>query len=335
MLSEIKKELIKQPKIISDILSEFGFCNVNIHNTYITFGRDIEGSRKSIVIYLKDNENLIVKDHPRNIVTDLFSYIIKEKSVEYSEIFRLIKTKLNITDYYDYFEPKTIFGGFYDRIKKKSQNYIHTYENSILDNYVKCGNLRFLRDKISLETQRYFNICYDIESQGIVIPIYDQLGQIMGIKIRLNYDVDDGELKYYYLVPCLMSETLYGYSQNYKYLVENTVFIFESEKSIMQCYGYGVRNCVALGSSTISNKQIKMIMELHPKQVIFVHDEGLDFETIERNIKLLRTYTRMFEIEIGYWDSTKDNSIPHKASLSDLGKERLEYGLENEIIIVD
>ena len=178
----------------------------------------------------------------------------------------LLKNKLGITDYYDYFQTNTIFGGFYDNIKKQSTNYIHTYDNSILQQFQPHGNLRFLRDNISLSTQKFFNIRYDIESQSIVIPIYNQLGEIMGVKVRVNYDVQDGEQKYYYLIPCLMSQTLYGYSQNYNYISEKEVFLFESEKSTLQCHSYNIRNSVALGSSSLSVAQIKMLLELQPKK---------------------------------------------------------------------
>ncbi len=335
MLSEIKKELLKNPNIISDILTELGFCNVvNHHDKYLSFGRDAEGSSKSIVIRLINNEYLLVKDYPKNITKNFFTYIMNEKSIEFADIFQLIKAKLNIEDYYDYFEPKTIFGGFYDRIKKKGKKSLTIYDNLILKDYESCGNLRFLRDKISLKTQRIFNIGFDIETQSITIPIYDQIGQLIGVKARLNRKVEDGELKYFYLIPCLMSETLYGYSQNYKYLENNIILIFESEKSVMQCYSYDIYNCVALGSSTISSNQIKMILELNPNQIVFVHDEGLDFEVIKRNINFVKSYTRMFEIPVGYWDSTLDKNILHKASLSDLGKDRLIYGLNNEIKII-
>jgi hypothetical protein len=156
----------------------------------------------------------------------------------------------------------------------------------------------------------------------------------MGIKVRVNHNVEDGEQKYYYLVPCRMSQTLYGYFQNYKYLAENTVYIFESEKSTMQCYSYGIRNCVALGSSSISGYQCKMIMELQPKRVIFMHDEGLDFEVIKKNIDKLKLYSKMFDLEIGYWNTTKDKTIPHKASASDLGKEKLLEILSTQIEMI-
>lgn len=334
MLADIKKKLIDNPNRIKEVLEKFGFCHIEIHTTYMNFGRDEKGSKKSIVIKFQNNDYLMVSDYPRNVRCDFFSYIMQEKNVEFIDVLNVIKQVLNITDYYDYFNKTSIFGGLYDGIKKKNSYTIKTHDKSILEKYEKIPNLRFFRDNISLEAQKYFDIRFDIESQGIVIPILDQFGELMGVKIRVNYEIEDGELKYYYLIPCLMSQTLYGYSQNYKYLEGNTVYVYESEKSVLQCYSYGIRNCVALGSSSISRKQIQMLLELRPKKIIFMHDEGLEYEVIERNITFLKTYSRMFDIEIGYWDTTIDIDIPPKASASDLGKEKLLEILKEQIVMI-
>lgn len=331
MLDSIKKELLRNPENIVDLLQHFEFSNVILRPKYIQCGRDEYSSKKSIVIKLIDNPFLYVKDYPRNICCDIFSYIMNIRNCEFVDVLNVVKYILQISDYYDYFNSKTIFGGFYENIRKKTSNNHNIYDFSILNLYSNNGNLRFLKDNISLETQRYFNIRYDVDSQSIIIPIFDQFGSLMGVKARVNYNVDNGEFKYYYLIPCMMSQTLYGYSQNYKYLVNNTVYIYEAEKSPMQCHTYGIHNCVALGSSTISQKQCQMILELNPKKVVFMHDEGLDFETIERNIKLLKTYSRFSDVEVGYWDSTKDKTIPHKSSASDLGKKKLLHILDTQI----
>jgi len=333
MLSEIKKELINHPEKLKEILEHFDYCNVAIKSKYLQFGRDEHSSRKSIVIKLENNGFLYVKDYPRNIEKDIFSYISEQRNIEYADVLSNIKGVLGISDYYEYFNKKGIFGGFYERVKKRNINNVNTYNESILDNYVQCGNMRFLKDNISIDTQQFFNIRYDVESQGIVIPIYSQLGNLMGVKVRCNYDVEDGELKYYYLIPCAMSQTLFGYSQNYNYLVENIVFVFESEKSVMQCHSYGIRNCVSLGSGTISPKQVQMIHELNPKKVVFCHDVGFGLENIMRNIELVNSYSRFSEIELGYWNYF-DKGYVGKSSPSDLGKQEFERIINTEIKMI-
>ncbi|GEM_PF-1354894 len=333
MLADIKKELINHPDKLKDVLEHFGYCNIVIRPKYISFGRDEKSSKKSIVINLENNEYLYTIDYARNIRKDIFSYIIEQRKVEFIDVLNEVRHALGITDYYDFFDNKGIFGGFYEKIRKRRTNKVNTYDDSILDCYVNCGNTRFLADNISLLSQKFFNIKYDVESQGIVIPIRNQFGQLMGVKERFNYDVPDGEMKYFYAVPCSMSQTLFGYSQNYEFLVDNTIYIFEAEKSCMQCYSYGIRNCVSLGSGSISIQQVKMLLELNPKRIIFLHDVGYGLENIMRNIDMVKNYSRFTEVELGYW-SYFGRGYENKVSPSDLGKECLENILQNEITMI-
>lgn len=333
MLADVKRELINHPDKLKDVLEHFGYCNIVIRPKYISFGRDEKSSKKSIVINLENNEYLYIIDYARNIRKDIFSYIIEQRKVEFIDVLNEVRHALGITDYYDFFDNKGIFGGFYEKIRKRRTNKVNIYDDSILNCYVNCGNTKFLADNISLLSQKFFDIRYDIESQGIVIPIRNQFGQLMGVKERFNYDVTDGEMKYFYAVPCSMSQTLFGYSQNYEFLVDNTIYIFEAEKSCMQCFSYGIRNCVSLGSGSISIQQVKMLLELNPKKIIFLHDVGYGLENIMRNIDMVKNYSRFTEIELGYW-SYFGRGYNDKVSPSDLGKECLENILQNEITMI-
>ena len=333
MLKEIKKELLDNPEKLEELLEYFNFYNIHIHQSYISFGRAIDSSKKSIVIRLEKNDYLYVSDYARNINQDLFTYISEQRLVDFKDIISIVRKILKIDDFSIFREPQGIFGGFYEKIRKKNEYTCRTYDESILNKYVALANMRFIRDNITIDAQQFFNIRYDVESQGIVIPIYNQVGELMGVKVRCNYDVQDGEMKYYYLIPCQMSQTLYGYSQNYNYLVNNVIYIFESEKSIMQCYSYGIRNCVALGSGSISRKQVRMLLELNPKKIIFMHDVGYDLENILRNINMVKNYSRFSEVELGYWDFF-DRLYDDKVSASDLGKRELLRIMDTEIKMI-
>ena len=333
MLKEIKKELLDNPEKLEELLEYFNFYNIHIHQSYISFGRAIDSSKKSIVIRLEKNDYLYVSDYARNINQDLFTYISEQRLVDFKDIISVVRKILKIDDFSIFREPQGIFGGFYEKIRKKNEYTCRTYDESILNKYVALANMRFIRDNITIDAQQFFNIRYDVESQGIVIPIYNQVGELMGVKVRCNYDVQDGEMKYYYLIPCQMSQTLYGYSQNYNYLVNNVIYIFESEKSVMQCYSYGIRNCVALGSGSISRKQVQMLLELNPKKIIFMHDVGFDLENILRNINMVKSYSRFSEVELGYWDYF-DRLYDDKLSPSDSGREELLRIMDSEIKMI-
>ena len=333
MLKEIKKELLDNPEKLKELLEYFNFYNVHIHQSYISFGRAQDTSKKSIVVRLEKNDYLYVTDYARNISKDLFSYISEQRLVDFKDIIGVVRNILGVDDFSLFNESRGIFGGFYEKIRKRSEYSVRTYDESVLDKYIPLANKRFVDDNISIAAQQFFGIRYDVESQGIVIPIHNQIGELIGAKVRCNYEVQDGEMKYYYLIPCQASQTLYGYSQNYNYLTNNIIYIYEAEKSIMQCFSYGIRNCVALGSGSISRKQVRMLLELNPKKIIFMHDVGYDLENILRNINMVKNYSRFSEVELGYWDFF-DRLYDNKVSASDLGKKELLRIMDTEIKMI-
>ena len=333
MLKEIKKELLDNPEKLKELLEYFNLYNVHIHQSYISFGRAQDTSKKSIVVRLEKNDYLYVTDYARNISKDLFSYISEQRLVDFKDIIGVVRNILGVDDFSLFNESRGIFGGFYEKIRKRSEYSVRTYDESILDKYIPLANKRFVNDNISITAQQFFGIRYDVESQGIVIPIHNQIGELIGAKVRCNYEVQDGEMKYYYLIPCHASQTLYGYSQNYNYLTNNIIYIYEAEKSVMQCFSYGIRNCVALGSGSISRKQVRMLLELNPKKIIFMHDVGYDLENILRNINMVKNYSRFSEVELGYWDFF-DRLYDNKVSASDLGKKELLRIMDTEIKMI-
>ena len=333
MLKEIKKELLDNPEKLKELLEYFNFYNVHIHQSYISFGRAQDTSKKSIVIRLEKNDYLYVTDYARNISKDLFSYISEQRLIDFKDVIGAVRNILGVDDFGLFNESRGIFGGFYEKIRKRSEYSVRTYDESVLDKYIPLANKRFINDNISIAAQQFFGIRYDVESQGIVIPIHNQIGELIGAKVRCNYEVQDGEMKYYYLIPCQASQTLYGYSQNYSYLTNNIIYIYEAEKSIMQCFSYGIRNCVALGSGSISRKQVRMLLELNPKKIIFMHYVGYDLENILRNINMVKNYSRFSEVELGYWDFF-DRLYDNKVSASDLGKKELLRIMDTEIKMI-
>lgn len=336
MIADINEMLFKNPESIRTVLEHFGYCNVAIHSTYISCGRDEQSSKKSIVISLKNNHNrLYITDYARNINKDFYSFICTQRGVEFKDVLYQVKNALGIKDYYSLFEKKVgLFGGIYSRVNKPgSVSAIKTYDESVLTRYRNIPNTRFIKDHISIAAQRKFNIGYDIESQCITIPIYTQFGDLMGVKARCNWEVEDGEQKYYYLLPCQASKTLYGYAQNYSSLESNRVYVFESEKSVLQCYSYGITNAVALGSGSVSIHQARMIHELHPTEIILMHDTGYQIDYIKRNIAMIKRQSIFSNAKIGYWDSD-NRGYEDKLSPSDKGRCFLVNVIKNEIKMI-
>ena len=330
MIQELKKQLLENPENICTLLEEFDFAHITLKRNEIRFARNSDGG-PNIRIRLND-EYLNVTDYVNSIHTDIISYIIKEKHTDFRSVLSAIKRILNLSDDWRPQSRHLIFGGVYEHIIHRTDSSPKTYDESILDEYLKVPNERFQRDNISLEAQMKFGIGYDVVTDRITIPIRDQHGSLMGIKGRRNYETDNEEdPKYLYLVPCQMSKTLFGYSTNYSSMYGRTVMIFESEKSVLQCASYGYHNAVALGSNSLSEYQAKMILSLNPQKVIFMLDSDLPLDNTKRNIDMLRSVATMRDLQISYFDWTECLDLPAKASASDEGKEVLQYILAENI----
>lgn len=329
MIQELKKQLLENPENICTLLEEFEFEHITLKRNEIRFARNSDGG-PNIRIRLND-EYLNVTDYVNSIHTDIISYIIKEKHTDFRSVLSAIKRILNLSDDWRPQSRRLIFGGVYEHIIHRTDSSPKTYDESILDEYLKVPNERFQRDNISLETQMEFGIGYDVETDRITIPIRDQHGSLMGIKGRANFEVNEETPKYLYLVPCQMSKTLFGYSTNYSSMYGSTIMVFESEKSVLQCASYGYHNAVALGSNSLSEYQAKMILSLNPQKVIFMLDSDLPLNNTKRNIDMLRSVATMRDLQISYFDWTECLDLPAKASASDEGKEVLEYILAENI----
>lgn len=328
MIQELKKQLLENPENIRTLLSEFEFEHINIRGRFMRFARNNKGGQ-NISICL-DDEYLNVTDFVHGERKDIISYIIHEKNTNFKSVLNVIKKILNLSNDWIPKTRKLIFGGVYSKIIHKEYIQQKTYDESILNDYLSIPNDRFRKDKIDLNTQLKWNIGYDVSTDRITMPIRNELGQIVGIKGRRNYDTDDEwDAKYLYLVPCRMSNVLYGYSENYSYMYGKTVMVFESEKSVLQCASYGYYNAVALGSNNLSEHQAKLLLQLNPEQIIFMLDNNLSLENTKRNINVLRSVCVMRSLNISYFDWTECLDLEEKSSPSDEGKEVLESILQN------
>ncbi len=144
----------------------------------------------------------------------------------------------------------------------------------VLGYYRNIQNVMFQKDRISLQTQREFEIGYDLETHRITIPIRDELNTLVGVKGRLFQDyIHSKEMKYLYLFRCSKSKILFGLNKTYSYIKRSGfVYVFESEKAVMQMWDAGIKNCVAIGSHKISKRQSILLTRLGV-DVIFCYDK--------------------------------------------------------------
>lgn len=332
MFEHIKERLLEQPESIEHILSTFGFDKIRIDHKEIRCSFEPGSNPTAVVIRLQDNPNLFVKDYGRNLSLDFINYLVQSKNIPFKDVMNTIKQELHLDSIYNYKKKVGLFGGIYSNISRSNGDIeVKTYPEEILEQYGNTPNLLWLKDGISLETQRKWGVGYCTETQRITLPIRTSSGEIMAVKGRCNYVPDEFEPKYLYLVQGPMSQTLFGYSENYNSLYENDVIVVESEKSVLKMSSWGYNNVVALGSNSLSATQAKLLMSLNPKSVIFMLDKGLSLYNTKRNADLLQTFCAMKQLKIKYWSWEDNITLDDKCAPCDDTKEEFEYILRNEV----
>lgn len=326
-IQDLKNRLRDNPQEIGDILEFYGYCKIKVNAKEIRCARDEEGGANSIRIKL--NDSLSSFDFVKNIDGDIFSLIMTHKDKRFYEVLQDVKGILKI-DNVERRKKVNAFGGMFTRLSRANENplEIKTYNEDILDNYENVWNTRFAEDGISPKVQKKFRIGYDIKTHRISVPWFTSKGELCGIMGRLNYTPEDEDVpKWFPLIAFTKSLVLYGFSENYKYLIENdTVYVGESEKFVLQLATMGYRNAVSLGGGNITEEQIKLIMSTNPNKIVMCWDEGLDVQVMKNNLVKFKEFMRFKEFELCVVLDKEYKYIPKgsKASPSDFGKNTFD-----------
>lgn len=332
MLEEVKSKLLENPESIQHILETFGFDKVRINNNEIRCAFEHGTNPTAVVIRLRDNDGLFVKDYRNNTCYDLITYLVKVKNIKFKDVLDAIKQETGIVSLYNYKRKVGLFGGLYDNIRRQKDDMeVKVYSEDILQDYENSPNLLWLKDGISLAVQHKWNVGYDVDSQRITFPIRTPTGEIIAIKGRANFELSEFEPKYLYLYNGPMSQTLFGFSENFESLYEGNILVFESEKSVLKLDSWGYNNAVALGSNSLSITQAKLLMSLNPKSIIFMLDNNLPLENTKRNVEVLQAFCKMRTLDIKYWNWEYNLDLDEKMAPCDSSKEEFVYILKNEI----
>ena len=334
-ITELKKELCKNPDNVRKLLEYYKFYGIHATTKEIRCARDKESNKTSIRIIL--NDNLFAEDFAKAVKGDLFSIICSCRNLKLYDVLNTTKSMLNIEcgEIGVSYNKKQVFGGLFDKLKKRNndESICETYGEEILETYNNGYNVRFLRDGISLQTQKKFNVGYCNETNRITVPWRDFEGNIVGIMGRYN-GTSDTLPKWFPVIAFHKSMVLFGYSENYIHLLNNDViYVGESEKFVLQLDTMGYNNAVALGKNSVSSHQMKAILRTLPKKIVMCYDEGLDLNIIINQCIKIKESAKLFNIEVGYVYDENNEILKQgsKDSPSDLGKENFERLVNNHV----
>lgn len=327
---EIKSEFLSNPELLARYLENW-FYHIRIKSKFISCGRAEDSSPTGLTLYLKENDDLHIIDYSNAINEELFSYLIEQRGETFRNLMLLANEVLGLDAGFSSEKETYFFEGLYQSISEEKTETRSEYPEACLDEFENVYAQRFLDDGIGIQAQDAFQVRFSPSDNAIVFPIRNEEGSIIALKARANED-DPQRSKYFSILEGQTSQTLYGYSENYSYLTKGEILVFEAEKSVMQCYSMGIRNAVALGSSSLSDKQIQLLLSLRPQKIILAYDEGLNPEVVHKNAQNLMLYSPLADLVVEYIDFEEAKlfyDIPAKSSPSDLGKEMFQELREN------
>lgn len=332
----MKEYLKNNPEQIEKILSYYNYHSINITDKEIRCAK-VGGDNPS-GCRIKLNDNLSATDFTTSYNGDLFGLIATHTGLTYREVLKTITTMLGKKIEGNYqSEEKSLFDGFFDSlyIPYEDEEKEVTYDESVLDKYNNGYKWfkRFADDGILPSSQVKFKIGFDEESNRITIPWRDYYGRLIGCMGRIDNDIPTN-FKYIPLIPFPKHKYLYGLYENEEYIKNNKVYVFESEKSVLQCDSFGVHECVSLGGNQISTTQVEQLLKLGVSEIILCMDEGLMKDAIIRDVDTIKNslFMRDVKIKIMLDKENKYMKKGSKVSPSDQGKEIFEK-LCNECIL--
>lgn len=287
---------------ISDILKQLGCKHISDKNKYFSCSNP-DGDNSSAIVVFKNSlkaENYTRSEFNEYNVKDIISLVQFITSYNYYEAVKFICDICGI-NYYSNRKQNSLLSLIrkIDSNSFSDDNNIKTYDKSILDIFYKNASKKWIDEGLSFEAHNIFDIRFDLDSERIVIPIYDEIGNLIGVKGRLLKD--NGDSKYIYLYECPKSTVLYGLYQNYKNIKEKDhVIIVEGEKSVIKLYSHGYKNVVAIGGKIPSKIQIEKIIRLGVNNITIAFDKDVKNNEIKSICKKFDIGLDILNIEYLY-----------------------------------
>lgn len=227
-------------------------------------------------------------------------------------------------------EASEIAKSYRRRSRKRNAAEHNVMIDDVMNRYVwdiqKFKN--WIEEGIGEETLRTFGVRYDPTSSRIVFPIRNGDGGIINIKGRTIDPLfkEKGIAKYIYFYKLGDLDFLFGLDVARQYVEErNEIILFESEKSVMKCHGWGIRNTCAIMTSHLNDYQRKILMRLG-KPVVFALDKDANPHT-DKNIKKLKMYCNISVIE------DKEGLLDEKDAPVDKGLEVFKRLYERKVAL--
>lgn len=240
----------------------------------------------------------------------------------------------------------------YDKINSTSNNEKQRVEMKIYDDKI----LKYLphpriipweEEGISREVMEDRGICYDPAAHGIVIPHYDDKGNLIGIRERTLIKEEEQYGKY---KPAILNGQMYNHPLGFvlynlnkskeAITIIQKAIVFESEKSCLKYASYfGMENdiSVAVCGSSLITHQVELLLSLGVKEIVIAFDrqyQKLNDEEHKRWCKKLTEINKKYspKCQISFMFD-KTGELDYKSSPIDHGPEIFMKLFKERIIL--
>ena len=295
----LKKQIYEDMRI-EEILQNLGMHHIKVHNNneYWTCGMPNGDNISSTVVYNDEKIGITAYTRTDENITDIISLIQYVKSTDFRgalswiyETLHIQKKHYSSIDKCKIINPTKTFMLRLEKIEEETEekNNITLYDDEVLNKYISWDyeNKDFEKDNILPYVQNRFRLIPYLENLDVawnrhyytgymVIPILDELGNVVGTKLRIEKTFQYSNNKYFSREQYSKTHFLYGlYQTKYHIDKKKEVIICEAEKGVMQLYSYGYKNAVAIGGHDISKIQVEKIIKLNVNKVIIAFDEDV------------------------------------------------------------
>ena len=317
----LNNELIDNTDNIIKVLTKLGHERIQARGKYITFA-NISGDNPNACSILIDT--LGYQNFSHGGSGNLFTLVMDDLGCNFPKALDTIAKWLGITHNLQY-DIKLPFNAFYKRILREQlepESSLKIYNENLLPPLDSFSKL-FIDDHISIEAQKHFKVRYCHEDDCILIPVYSMTDELVGVKARNNSN-EDYNNRWFAWLPYAKSHVVYGINWNYKNIInKKTLIIFESEKSVMQAWDFGLCCTCAIAGHSISDTQARIIKSLMIENIIVAFDESLCEDEIKYEANKLVVDNFTYKNNVSYIFDKDNLYLPKgsKASPTDLGKE--------------
>ena len=250
-------------------------------------------------LYYYDNTKLFRCYTECSDTFDIFELVLKVKNHQQGLEWSLPQAVSYIAQYFNIYIPTEEFGFSHEELEDwktinryekndslEINNKIVEYkiwDSSILKYLPRPKILPWLKEGITQEAMDYSGICYDPVSQGIVIPHYNENGELIGIRERtlIKENEENGKYK-----PAILNYKMYNHPLGFNlYNLNNSknniklmkkAFVFEGEKSCLLYQSYfGIDNdiSVAVCGSNLINHQVQLLKQAGVEEIVVSFDK--------------------------------------------------------------